>query len=168
MILEFRPDAVMPARAGYSRRDLALEYAVEQRPAKPERGIQAEIENALRIRPTEWLGISDTLVMVFSPPDADLVAIDAYTDMDLWSRVSELPLPHVIGAGRVCLANPPRDTDRIDLGVVPRFQYCESQARLRITLGPRPDRHYRVSTCLIIGTDDGSITSLDFSNLRVE
>lgn len=166
--LEYRPDVVAAARASYAKAELVLEYALEQRPVKHGRDTQEKVESALRIRPNTWLGIADTLVMVFSAPDADLVAMDAYTNMNRWSRVVELPLPNVVGEGRVCLANPPRDTDRIDFGVVPRFQYCEAQARLRITLRGRADQHYRVSTCLIVGTDGAGIASLDFSNLRVE
>jgi len=144
-----------------------LQYAVEQRPAGREGlGIQASVDARLGIKPAKWLGIADTLVMVFSGLDADFVALDAYTNAELWAHTNELALPEVNGVGRLRLAGPPLDTDRIDIGVVPQFQYSEQQVRLRISLGRRGTRHYQVSSCLVVGVDDRGIATLDLSSVE--
>lgn len=133
-------------------------------------GLRASVDAALGIRSPKWLAIADTLVMVFSGRDASLGAFDAYTNIDLWARTTELTMPEVVGVGTVRLSEPPPDTDRIDMAVVPIFQYSERQARLRIGFGPRRYgiRHYAVSDCLIVGIDDEGLATLDLSNLRVE
>ena len=167
--LEFFPGVMRAARAMYRRKEFALDYSVEQAPpAARNLDVKARVEATLGIRAPKWLGVADTLVTVFSGADADFVAFDSYTNIDLWTRTTELPWPNVIGVGKVCLAKPPRDTDQIDLGVVPRFHYSESQASLLITLGRVGTKHYQVSTCLVIGIDDEGLASLQVSNLTVD
>ena len=171
LIVEFHPEVRLAARAVYRRSELALEYAREPTPAAPERsGIQANVDAALGITSPKWLAIADTLVMVFSGSDASLTAFDAYTNIDMWTRTTELATPEVVGGGTVRLSEPPSDTDRIDMGVVPSFQYSERQARLRIDFGRQRHgiRHYAVSDYLIVGIDDNGLATLELSNLRVE
>lgn len=171
LIVDFHPDVRLAAQAAYRRGELALEYALEPAATAPESsGIQASVDAALGISLPKWLAIADTLVMVFSGRDAVLTAFDAYTNIDQWTRTTDLAMPEVVGVGTVRISEPPSDTDRIDMGVVPNFQYSEPQARLRIGLGRQPHgiRYYAVSDCLIVGVDDEGLATLEVSNLRVE
>lgn len=169
IIIQFVPGVVRPAQAVYRRSDLALEYALQPGGPLPSPDIQASVDAAVGILPPKWLAIADALVMVFSGRDADFISLDAYTNIDLWTRKNRLVLPEVIGVGRVCLSDPPSDTDRIDTGIVPHFQYSEEQARLRIGFGFKRfgNRHYQVSECLIVGIDNHGLANLDVANLRI-
>ena len=167
--LEFVPDLTSNARAVYRRSEFALEYAADEGPsAQKDLHLQSTIETALGMRIPKWFGIADTATLVFSGSDADLVAFDAYTNIDRWTHTAEVPLPEISGVGRMRLASPPRDTDRIDLGVVPRFNFSPSQGRLLITLGQVGIRHYQLSTCLIIGIADDGVANFRVSNLILQ
>lgn len=167
ILLTFHPGIVEAAEAAYFTSEFSLDYKPERKSALALGGIQGRIDRALHVTPKRWLVIADTLVMTFSSPAAQLASINAYTNREHWSRAMELPLPVATDAGCLCLADPPPDADRIDLGAVPRFEYCEQAGRLRVTLGRCASRYYRVSTCLIVGVEDSAIASLDFSDLRV-
>lgn len=166
ILLEFHPGAIGAARAAYRKSDLGLQYEKEGTPQ--DYSTRARVDSTFGIEPVQWLGIADTLVMVFSGSDAELVSFDAYTNSGLWEHTTELAMPEVIGTGVVRLVGPPSDTDRIDMGVVPQFWYCERQSRLRIGFGRQVAQYYRVSECLIVGVDEGTLASLELSNLRVE
>lgn len=166
--LKFHQGEVASAQVTYRGNELALRYVVTQQPGQPVAGIQASIDARSGVRPERWLGIADTLVLVFTGPDARFVGLDAYTNIHRWARTTRLEMPEVNGRGWICLAPPPRETDRMDLGIVPAFEYSEEQARLGIRFGRPAAQHYQVSTCLIVGVDDAGIATLDLSNLRVE
>jgi hypothetical protein len=91
-----------------------------------------------------------------------------HTNIALWKRATRLDAPEIIGTGSLHLAAPPRETDRVDLGIVPRYEYVESEAHLRISFGRLGAHHYRVSSCLVVGTDAKGIATLDITDLRVE
>lgn len=157
------------ARATYRGSELALRYAITPSPAiGAGHDVQASIDAGLGIRAPKWLAIADTLVLEFVGSDADFIALDAYTNSDLWKRSPALSIPEVVGTGRLRLATPPQGTDRIDLGVVPSYEYSESEMHLRITLGRPGIRHYRVSTCLVVGVDEEGIATLHLSDLHLE
>lgn len=162
--LEFRPGPVRIGKTIYDKSEFALEYALEQAP--PAQSLQASIEAAVGIKQSTWLAIADTLSIVFSGPDAEFVSFDAYGNSEQWIPTVELILPAVTGLGAAYLAEPPRDSDRIDLGVVPKFFYSPRQHRLRIELGRTPTLHYQVSTCLFVGIDAEGLASLDVTDLR--
>ncbi|HYV49489.1 MAG TPA: hypothetical protein VFA20_31740 [Myxococcaceae bacterium] len=151
------------ARAAYRPSDFALRYALEEG-----RAPQGQLDAQLGVRPPKWLCIADTLVLVFDGLNADLVAFDAYTNRALWRPTRSLGVPEALGTGSLRLAAPPRDTDRVDLGVIPQYQYAESEAHLRISLGRPGAQHYRISTCLVVGIDAQGIATLDVSDLRLQ
>src|SRR3954463_8668505 len=166
LAVEFHSGPVASARAVYRKNEFALEYSVE--PSLLRAGdddLRSKVDKSLGIAVTKWFAVADTLVMVFSGPEGDLVAFDAYTNCDLWTPATELPRPNIIGVGRVCLASPPRDTDRIDLGVRPRFDFSPSQGTLLISYGRAGSKHYQVSSCLVVGMDDDGLASLQISNI---
>jgi hypothetical protein len=166
--LEFRPGVARIAQAAYRKGDLALSYAVEPSIAPRRHDIQAGLNAALGIRPPRWLAIADTLVLVFSGEHANLVSFDAYTNIALWKRIAKLDVPEIDGTGSLHLAAPPRETDRVDLRISPQYEYAETEAHLRIGLGRRGTHHYRVSSCLVVGTDAKGIATLDVTDLRLE
>jgi hypothetical protein len=131
------------------------------------RTVQSDIESTLGIRQPTWFAIADTLSLTFSGTDAELICIDAYSNIERWVQSSDLPLPGITGAGSVYLARSTHGSDRIDLGIVPKFRYSPGQHRLRIDLGPMPSRYYQVSTCLFVGLDDEGLAALDLGELQI-
>lgn len=164
--LEFRPAILRVGRATYRAAEYALEYAT-QLPDHGRRGVQAEIAKAVGIREPTWLAIADTLVISFSGQDAELISFDAYTNIDHWTEVNEVALPDVVGAAAACLRQPPEGTDRIDLGMVPGYQYSPVQRRLQIALCGRATEHYQLTTCLFAGVDANGLTSFVIDGLEV-
>lgn len=163
--LRFRPGPLQPGIATYRASDMALGCVCEQVPVR--RTVQSAIDTVLRIPDPKWILIADTLSLVFSGPDAHLVSVDAYTNMARWEVCATLPLPVAAGIGAACLAAPP-DSDRVDLGVVPRFRYASSEHRLLIDLGRVSTDYYQVCACLILGADDRGIASLIVTDLRLQ
>lgn len=166
--LEFRPSAMTPAQALYRKSEFALAYTLEQPPQEARsHPVQSRVDADLGISVPKWLVIADTLVMVFSGPGAEFVTFDAYTNIDHWRTRADIPDQDLIGVGSVGLGAPPRDTDRIDLAVVPQFYFSPSQSRLLITLGREGLKHYKVSTCLVLGLDDEGLASLQVNDLTL-
>jgi hypothetical protein len=128
---------------------------------------QAKIDRSQRIKEPTWLAIADTLSITFSGADAEWASFDAYSNLKKWVESSDLALPELARVGTLRLAEPPPDSDRIDLGIVPTFRYSPRQQRLRIELGAMPRHYYRVSTCLVVGTDDDGLATLEISDLEV-
>ena len=91
--LEFHPGPIGAARVTYSSCDLGLQYEKEN--AARDCGTRAQVDAVFGIRPVQWLAIADTLVMVFSCPDAELVSFDAYANSSLWEHTNELAVPEV-------------------------------------------------------------------------
>lgn len=164
LVLEFHPGPIKTGHATYRRGEFALDYGVERNPVV--QTAQAKIDRSLGIREPTWLAIAGTLSITFSGSDAELVSFDAYSNLDKWVQSSDLTLPEAASAGTVRLAEPPPRSDRIDLGIVPTFRYSPSQQRLRIELGAVPSHYYRVSTCLVVGTGDDGLATLEVSGLE--
>src|SRR4051812_11482175 len=111
--LEFSPGIARMARAVYHKSNFTLEYAVQEAPLRArDPPILPRINAMVGVREPKWFGIADTLTMVFSGVDAEFVALDAYTNRDLWTTTTEMPRPNVMGIGKLSLATPPQDTDR--------------------------------------------------------
>jgi hypothetical protein len=165
LILEYCAGALRRGTAVYNRSEFALRYAVDQ-PAIVE-SLQVRIDASAGIKPRIWFALADTLTMLFSGAAAELSALDAYSNIDLWIRQDELLVPEIDGVGTTRLGEMPVESDRIDLGVVPVFRYSENQSRLRIEFGGVASRHYQTSTCLIVGLEAGGLVSLDITDLTL-
>jgi len=165
LILEFHPGTIRPGHATYRRSEFALDCAVERIPIA--QTAQAKIDRSVGIREPTWLAIADTLSITFSGSDAELVSFDAYSNVGNWVQSSDLTLPEVAGVGAVRLAELSRRSDRMDLAIVPTFRYSPRQQRLRIEFGAVPSRYFQISTCLVVGADDGGLATLEVSQLEV-
>jgi len=161
----FHPAAIRSGHVTYRRSDFALDCQVERRPVPYT--VQAEIDSSVGIREPTWLAIADTLSITFSGSDAELVSFDAYSNLDNWIDSTDLAVQDVAGVGTVRLGELHLGSDRIDLGIVPTFRYSPRQRRLRIEFGAVPCRYYRVSPCLVVGTDDDGLATLEVSELEV-
>lgn len=165
LILVFHPCTMMTGRATYRKNEFALYCRVERIPIV--QTLQAKIDRSMGIRESTWLAIADTVSITFSGSEAELVSIDAYSNLDNWVESTDLAVPDVASVGAVRLAEPPSQSDRIDLGMVPTFRYSSRQQRLRIEFGMVPSHYCRISTCLVVGVKDDGLATLDISDLEV-
>jgi hypothetical protein len=156
-------------RARYRCREFSLRYCHQPLEAPTPMTLATTIDEHLGIRRDKhFFAIADTLEIMFTGGQGELVAFDAYTNWHKWLRLSDIVLPTTSGAGRVCLLDT-FDDDRIRLDAVPEYLYSERQRVLRISLATNDSaaRYYRVSDNLIVGIDSDKLVGLLIHDLSI-
>jgi hypothetical protein len=161
--VEFRAGtASNTTRAAYRRGEFSLEYSHRRSRDGLSPTLVRAINERLGIREApSFFAIADTLTLVFAGAERELVAVEAYTNSQRWRRPGGILLPGLSGDGQIYLADTFQD-DRIDLGVIPDYDYVEEDRLLRVSL--RADQegadYYRVSDSLIVGVARGELVVL--------
>lgn len=152
--------------ATYTRRDLALVYArAEDRvPAVSlKRGRAVDAQFGIYDHPVFL--IAETLTLKFDE-DRALVALDAYTNADLWTPAEEESRMKPAGHGRLQIKLS-SDSDRISLATSPRFGFARLARRLHIFLdsSSAAEIYFEVGTNLTVGLARGELQEIVISDL---
>lgn len=168
--IEFQSGPIARAtEATYVSAEFALNYRHRPELATRTPRLVDAVEEALGVRrPGDSLVIAKTLTLVFSAETRELVAFDAYTNLERWERTDDVAVPSVSGAGALHLLESLPD-GRIDLPVDPRYRYSDSRSLLRIDLSLSLEEpiFYRLSDRLVVGVQRRVLSSLLVLDLEV-
>lgn len=149
----------------YRRTEFGLVYDAEEKPLGDERtALSEKLDERFGIDLSPHVFVSaDTLTLVFRRRDGRFLSLDAYTNDALWARQPGPPASSAAGA--LVLAE--RIEERVSLDVVPTYSLDVATSTLRICLGGRGSRYFKVGDDLFVGLSAGQLAEVVLTNIEL-